>query len=276
MSDLLAREAATLWRLSSYGRERWLPNSGYWWENRGRGRGAVVFQYTIAGRMVLREGTRTIEVPPGHAALFSFADDSAYGLPEACAQPYVCEWVTLTGAGLAEHWRLLRDRFSAVVAVDDDTLTALHRLRQDADQRRAVDPAAVSAAVHAFVLGLFTRLQRERQARQSAVERAVEELLSNPTAAPPLKRLAERYGCSREHLTRVFTERMGLAPGAWLASERLARALLLLRDTSLPVAAVAEQCGYGSTHTLARQIRAATGSAPRALRAHNQAPHPPG
>ncbi len=269
MSNLLAREAATLWRLNSYGRERWVPASGYWWNNRGRGLGPVVFQYTIAGRMVVREAGQTIEVPPGHAALFRYEDDSAYGLPPACAQPYVCEWVTLTGAGLPEHWQILRERFGPVVAIDEDTHTSLHRLRQDADLRRGQDPATVSAAVHGFVLGLFTRLQRERQARQSAVERAVEELLSNPTAAPPLKQLAERCGCSREHLTRLFTERVGLAPGTWLAQERLARALLLLRDTSLPVAAVAEQCGYGSTHTLARQVRAATGSAPRAFRARN-------
>lgn len=127
--------------------------------------------------------------------------------------------------------------------------------------------AAVSLAVHGFVLGLFTRLRAQRQARQSAVERAVEELLSHPTATVSLKRLAERCGCSREHLSRVFAERTGLAPAAWLAQERLARALMLLRDTSLPVAAVAEQCGYGSAHTLARQVRAATGRAPRALRA---------
>lgn len=269
MSDLLAREAATLWRLGNYARERWLPASGYWWVNRGRGAGQVVFQYTIAGRMVLREGARLSDVPPGHAALFSHDDGSEYGLPPDCAQPYVCEWVTLSGAGLPEHWQLLRDRFGPVIPIEDDTLTALHRLRHDADRRRVLEPAAVSAAVHTFVLGLFTNLQRKRQAGQSAVERAVEELLTNPTAAPPLKRLAERHGCSREHLTRVFIERLGLPPGEWLARERLARALLLLRDTSLAVAEVAEQCGYGSTHTLARQVRAATGRAPRALRARN-------
>ena len=269
MSDLLAREAATLWRLGFFARERWLPGSGYWWVNRGRGAGTVVFQYTVAGRMVLREGERVSDVPPGHAALFAHEEDSEYGLPPDCAQPYVCEWVTLSGAGLPEHWQLLRERFGSVIAVGDATLAALHQLRRDADQRRRLDPAAVSGAVHTFVLGLFTHLQRERQAGQSAVERALEELLSHPTAAPPLKRLAERNGCSREHLTRVFIERMGLPPGEWLARERLALALRLLRDTSLPVAAVAEQCGYGSTHTLARQVRAATGSAPRALRARN-------
>ena len=76
----------------------------------------------------------------------------------------------------------------------------------------------------------------------------------------------KRHGCSREHLARRVAERLGVPPATWLARVRLERALALLRDTALPVAAIARQCGFGSTHTLARRVRAATGRSPRGLR----------
>lgn len=266
MPDPLALEAMTLWRLQSYGAERYAAGSAYWWDNRVRPGEAMVFQVTIAGTMVLRTGDHDLPVPVGHAALFRYGEGTAYGLPPGATEGYACRWVDLGGAGLAAHWEALQARFGRVVPCDAETLAALDRLIERAHPRRASDPVAASAAVHEFVLGLFARLRRQRLAAQSAVERAVEAMLANPTAAPPLKKLAEQCGCSREHLTRVFAARTGLPPATWLARARLERALALLRDTELPVAAVAAQCGYGSAHTLARQVRAATGKSPKALR----------
>jgi AraC-like DNA-binding protein len=266
MDQAHGRELATLWRLIAWGRERRVPAEGYWWENRGRGDGPVVLQATIAGSMILREGREVREVPPGHAALFAYEEDSAYGMARGSASAYVCEWVTLDGSGLKEHWVALRARSGSVVAVDDDLRGAMRRLCEQADPRRSGDPIARAAVVQAFVLGLFTTLRRDRQAAQSPVERALDDLLGDPIGAPPLKRLAERHGCSREHLARTFAERMGVPPATWLSRQRLDRAITLLRDTGLPVAAIAAQCGFGSTHTLARQLRAATGKGPLALR----------
>lgn len=266
MDEAAAQERATLWRLTAWGRERHVPAEGYWYENRGRGDGTVVFQVTIAGSMILREGKVVREVPPGHAALFAYEDDSAYGMPRGSAAAYVCEWISLRGSGLKEHWSALRTRFGPVVAVDDDLLADLRRLSQQADPRRGGEPIAMAGAVHGFVLGLFTSLRREHQAAQSPVERALDDLFANPIGAPPLKHLAERHGCSREHLARTFAERMGVPPATWLANQRLDRAIGLLRETGLPITAIAAQCGFGSTHTLARQLRAATGRGPQALR----------
>jgi len=266
MDEATSLERATHWRLAAWGRERHVPAEGYWFENRERGDGSVVFQVTIAGSMMLRDGKVVQDVPPGHAALFLHDDDSAYGMPHGSTAAYTCEWLSLNGSGLREHWNALRARFGSVVAVDDQVLADARRLCKQADPRRGAEPIAMAGAVHSFVLGLFVSLRRDHQAAQSPVERALDDLFANPLGAPPLKRLAERHGCSREHLARTFTERMGMPPAAWLADQRLERAISLLRDTGLPIAAIATQCGFGSTHTLARQVRATTGAGPQALR----------
>jgi transcriptional regulator GlxA family with amidase domain len=153
-----------------------------------------------------------------------------------------------------------------VIAFGDEVLAALRRLVALADPRLVHEATVIAAAVHEFVMLLFTSLRRDLVASQSPVERAIDAILANPTHPWSLKEVAERHRCSREHLTRAFTRRLGTAPGAWLAEARVRRAIQLLRETALPVAAVAEQSGFSSTHTLARQVRAATGSSPRLLR----------
>lgn len=265
MDDTPKQEQETLWRLVSWGRERHVPASGYWWENRGRGDGPVVFQVTLSGSIILRDGKTVHPVPKGHAVLFAYEEDSAYGMPRDATEAYACEWVCLSGSGLKEHWTALRSRCGPVIPVSDDLLASLRRLHQEADPRRG-DPLERALLVHAFVIGLFTTLRREQQAGQHPVERAIDDLLGNPLGAPPLKRLAERHGCSREHLARTFAERLGVPPATWLAQQRLDRAITLLRDTSLTVAAIATQCGFGSAHTLARQLRQTTGRGPKAFR----------
>jgi len=269
--DIHQAEAAILWRVTGFGRERHLPGTPYWWDNRAREPVATcVIQYTVAGTMKLRDGDGLHDVPSGHAALFTYREDSAYGLTPECTVPYVCAWLNLGGAGLREHWDLLRSARGPVIAIADEAVATIPRLMALAHPRAGTDPALMAQAVHGFVIDLTTSVRRTVSAAQSPVERAIDELLRNPTYPWSLKRLADQYGCSREHFTRVFRRRVGQSPGSWLAQERQRRALHLLRHTNLPVAVIAEQSGYSSTHTLARQVRTLTGFSPRTLRRRTQ------
>jgi AraC-like DNA-binding protein len=267
--DPLRQEAATLWRVGGYGRERHAPSAKYWFENAVRDRVSVIFQYDVSGEIHYRDQRRQVHtLTPGHALLFMHGEDTAYGLPRGASEAFVTEFIGLTGAGLREHWALLRAG-SSIMRIDPDgpVLPAMRRLMELSGARERVDAATMAAEVHAFVMLLHASQRRAQADAQSAVERALDELVRHPTAPWSLKQLADRHRVSREHLSRSFHARHGLAPAAWLAQQRLERALSLLRDTVLPVAEVARQAGYASTHTMARQVRAATGRSPRAVRA---------
>ncbi|MDJ0391513.1 transcriptional regulator FtrA [Roseomonas sp. E05] len=82
-----------------------------------------------------------------------------------------------------------------------------------------------------------------------------------------LARMAGAAALSRRGLHRRFREATGLSPGAWLLTERLARARELLESTPAPIAAVAEVCGFGTPATLRHHFRAALGTSPVAYRA---------
>ena len=194
-------------------------------------------------------------------------EPTAYGMPPDATETVVTEFIALAGAGVREHWHLLSSHGPVLPAPEAGVALPCLRRLIDRLPQLAGDVAASAAAVHAFVLELLALRRQAHALAMTPVERAVEDLLRSPTAAVPLKTIAERHGVSREHLTRSFIARVGSPPGAWLSRARLERALALLMHTRLPMGEIARQAGYSSTHTLARQVRAVTGAPPSARRA---------
>ncbi len=68
------------------------------------------------------------------------------------------------------------------------------------------------------------------------------------------------------HLVRSFRAAEGRPPMAYVWERRVALAADLLAGTGLPVAAVAERCGFKTVHHFSRRVKAATGLPPAALR----------
>ena len=56
--------------------------------------------------------------------------------------------------------------------------------------------------------------------------------------------LADRFGCSRRHLNRLFHQYFGFSVAALRMEMRLLKAISLLRDRDAKVINVAEQCGF--------------------------------
>jgi AraC-like DNA-binding protein len=260
----------TLWRVWGFGQgEVVAPGMTYWYENLGRKPdGLVIAQFSLEGRIVYRERKQRTEVPAGSLLLFAYDEDTAYGRPPEWREAYHCDHVALRGAGLVEHWSVLRRRFGSILPLR--TGSALHeqflRLCETASPQAGAEAIVVATAVHGFVMRIYQECEETLAAGQSPVERAVDDLLRHPTYPWSLKEVAQRHGCSREYLARVFHQRMGTPPGKHLARSRLERAVALLRETHLPLATIAAQSGFSSTHTLARCIRQATGHAPSHLR----------
>ena len=68
---------------------------------------------------------------------------------------------------------------------------------------------------------------------------SADELLELPVGA-----LADKFNCSRRHLTRLFHQRFGCSVAALKMEVRLLKAVTLLRDPAAKVTNVAEQCGF--------------------------------
>ena len=82
----------------------------------------------------------------------------------------------------------------------------------------------------------------------------------------PVRRLAAEAAVSPRVLHRRFRDAAGTRPGAWLLTERLARARELLEEAALPVEDVAAACGFGTAATLRHHFRTYLSTSPAAYR----------
>lgn len=265
-------ERAALWSLHSHGQQRVPPGRPYWWDNRDRQpRGTVVVQATEEGQVELHDSQGRHVAGPGSVMLFVFGEATAYGRRNPSEPSYACRWVNLLGAGLVEHIDALRRRHGPVLRWPwtERVIAAMKELVATADpgsSRYVGDVVASASAVHAFIIRLFELSQQSLRQDSRPADWAVDQMLRQPVRPWSLKEYAERYGVSREHLSRVFRARTGHPPHQWLARRRLDAALRLLRETDLPVVQVARQSGFSGPHHLARCVRAATGLSPTSLR----------
>ncbi len=78
--------------------------------------------------------------------------------------------------------------------------------------------------------------------------------------------LAEAIGYSESRLRVLFKEAAGIPLGSYIQNYRINRAMALLRTTSLSIADIADEAGFGSPQAFSRIFRNATGSTPRAYR----------
>lgn len=258
-----------LWRVTAHGEDRQPPGQHYWNENTGRQPSdIVVFQLTVGGTLTYRDAAGMHAVPKRHALLFAYDEDTGYGVAADATQTYRSRYVCLRGAGLGDHWTAIRRQYGSVLDLRQNRLVpeTLARLIDMARPHRAASPSAQASLVYSFVMQVFDHARASHSRELAPVERAVAALRDAPLTAWSLKEVAATYGVSREHLSRVFHDVTGQTPAAYVRRARLHRARWLIENTTLPIAAIVRQAGYSSPHTLARQIKEATGCSPHALR----------
>lgn len=91
------------------------------------------------------------------------------------------------------------------------------------------------------------------------VQDAVE---SEPGGAHSITELARRAAMSPRHFTRVFTDEVGEAPGAYVERVRTEAARRQLEQTDDTVVAIAARCGFGTAETMRRNFIRRVGVSP--------------
>ncbi|GAA4969235.1 DJ-1/PfpI family protein [Nonomuraea thailandensis] len=84
----------------------------------------------------------------------------------------------------------------------------------------------------------------------SLVKRTLEHISAHLRDDLSTATLAIEAGVSERHLTRLFLKHLGQTPGRYVRQARTEAAAHLLASTSLPMAAVAVRCGFGTAETL--------------------------
>lgn len=100
------------------------------------------------------------------------------------------------------------------------------------------------------------------RAKRAPIRGVQEFIESEPGGAHSISELARRAAMSTRHFTRVFTEEVGEAPGAYVERIRTETARRQLEETDDTVTVIAARCGFGTAETLRRNFVRRLGVSP--------------
>jgi AraC family transcriptional regulator len=124
--------------------------------------------------------------------------------------------------------------------------------------------AHLAAAAFLRYAGEAERASPERSRPVDDAQRFIHAHLHEPQLT--LGDVARAAHVTPAHLVRSFRAAHGVTPMAYLWQRRVALAIDLLARTGLPLATVAERCGFKTVHHFSRRVAAATGLPPATLR----------
>lgn len=170
-----------------------------------------------------------------------------------------------------------------VVAVGLDA--EIHRLFVEITEATEVQPpgfehiiAAQTSQIVARVLahvryGIPADMEAEKSIRA-----ARQHILGNAESKIDFAALAQQLGVSYSVFRRRFKQVTGIPPGQYQLQIRLKKARLLLRNSTLSVAEIADQLGFESVQYFSRHFKSKTGLPPAAFRKRSPAGRatPPG
>ncbi len=100
------------------------------------------------------------------------------------------------------------------------------------------------------------------RAKRAPIRDVQEAIEAEPGGAHSIPDLARRASMSPRHFTRVFTDEVGEAPGAYVERIRTEAARRQLEETDDTVTVIAARCGFGSAETLRRNFVRRLGISP--------------
>ncbi len=100
------------------------------------------------------------------------------------------------------------------------------------------------------------------RARREPIRDVQEAIEAEPGGAHSITDLARRAAMSPRHFTRVFTDEVGEAPGAYVERIRTEAARRQLEETDDTVTAIAARCGFGTAETMRRNFVRRVGISP--------------
>lgn len=130
---------------------------------------------------------------------------------------------------------------------------------------RLVDVLFVQA-LRTFILGRDCKESGLRALGDPQTAKALQLVHDRPTEAWTVEGLARAVGLSRSAFAARFAELVGEPPLEYIARWRMTKAAELLRESDLPLGAVAERAGYHSEAAFSRAFKRHEGTAPATYR----------
>jgi len=230
-------------------------SSNYHWEGKrrkGKDRPHGIFQYSLGGCGVLRDGMLEYPVPAGVGFLCASHDRRiAYYYPPDGVKPWHFIYIAFTGKTAIWMMRNLIHKYGYLYNLPSSHVI-IKRLRSFKIYHRTQYILSDSEGADIIAELLFALAASKEQIQKVQpdhilVRRALEEIRNQPLSGLDIQALAMRLHVSREHLTRLFKTQTGIPPHHFILNEKLIVACQLLKNNLLSVKEIADRLGFSQS-----------------------------
>lgn len=233
-------------------------DAGYHHRNRDRvPAGTIVIQQTHSGRAILTgtKGARTVD--PGQAMIFVYGESTEYRIDVSATQPYELSYIVLRPqGGIAGLIGQIRQDFGDVILMTETGEASRHLMTLVNFFQAGENPDLLGLAGVAYPF--LVHVYREQVSGSQGTDPVAylrHTLQSQFRNQRNIKEWMHEIPLSREHMTRVFHQRYGETPAAYLRRLRLEFAELLARSSNMNAGEIASASGFVSAQTLRRAFR---------------------
>lgn len=219
--------------------------------------------YVVKGRMRVRYCKKDVEVDAGELCFINCKGEYSY----SALEPLEYLWINFDGLNTKAFWEEINKQHGMVIQVQNPE--QVHkRMIQLVERMRAmesVDEAASSCRLHDIMCSLLysTSVGEAKDPQIAAAQRYLSQHLAEDLSTTVL---AKEFHLSVSQLNRKFRESTGQSPHEYLVQLRMNRAKVLLRESRLSIAEIAEAVGYAYDTSFAAVFRSKVGMSPRQYR----------
>jgi AraC-like DNA-binding protein len=240
--------------------------------------GYPYFQWiqTLAGCGELVIGEQRIPVPEHHGMLLYPEEQHAYHRTE---QTWLVHWFTFGGYHIKQLLQMLGIGESGVYRLSDphpvDAVIrqGIHMLESSHALRGMDNSVVVYNVLMQLMKYVHTKNAEAHHHRASPLQPVLDYIGENYMNAISIEELAGLLSVTPQHLCHLFKEIMGYRPVEFLTTYRINRSKeILLKEPELPISAVAQRVGYGSTSYFGAVFRKVEGISPSDYRQVHSVP----
>lgn len=258
-------------RLINIGWDR-VTSPDYRWNGKERGGGFIVFQYTLTGRGVLRDGDTLYSLPKDTGFITIIPSDQDYYFPEG-EEEWEFLYIVVNGADALNHFTDIVKKMGPVLSFREykEPLAVLSRLYADVYRDPQLDKYTISSRLYELLMSLHRLAEgrdivRAPQDMPDSMRAAIKLMRSRYSTDVSIDDMAEAAGLSKYHFCRQFMKKTGLKPNQYLRKIRIEQAAWLLRHTDKTVEMIGKESGFEYTNYFIKVFRSFVGATPNEYR----------
>ena len=213
----------------------------------------------LDGQMEVCYEGKKIPVKKDEVILLDFRKPHSY----RCVSDRLTKWeMVFKGNESEAYYNLITEKWGHKFVLTGKLKETIKKLRQELDSSFPQDHN-ISMRIHAMFCSMISQ---NEVSVSMPVREAMNYIYNHYGEQVQISEIAEHVSLSRYYFTRLFRKETGRTPNEYLAEVRINFAREMLIEKILPVAEIAERCGFANTSHFTRFFREKTGQTPAAFR----------